>query len=785
MVNALRLILELTLKYIKLKNTGFLLIFAFLIHFSARTFAQSNPSIIPQPVNFQSKPGSFTVNEETRIKYKHSDKELKKLVSFFKNYIQQISGYELPSGSKKENVIEFKISNATGLGEEGYQLKVSPQKILLEANSAGGIFYGMQSLFQTLPQVRTNAALVIPAMEIFDFPRFKYRGMHLDVSRHFFSAEMVKQYIDLISQYKMNTFHWHLVDDQGWRIEIKKYPELTNKGAWRVDQNHFAWSDRPQAKEGEEATYGGFYTQEQVKDIIEYAALRNVTIIPEIEMPGHVASAIASYPHLSCVQKPQYPLTGGNYTGMASNYCAGNEEVFTFLEDVLDEVTALFPSKYIHIGGDEVDKNPWTNCARCQARIKTEGLKDEEELQSYFIQRIEKYLIGKDRKIIGWDEILEGGLAPEATVMSWRGEAGGIAAAKMKHDVIMTPGNPVYFDQYQSGPEGEPLAIGGFNTLKEVYHYEPIPVELSADEAKHVLGAQANLWTEYISTAEHVEYMILPRMPALAEVVWSQKESRNWDDFSRRLQYHFKAYGQKGLHHSPGNYTVDIRPGSQNGKLAVTLTTEAMNGFVYYTLDGSDPSLESSKYQSPVSIDSSVVLKAVTVLNGRVMGVKPAQQSFAVHKAIGKNVEYVNPISRFYQADGPNTLTDGVKGTNSVTKFWHGISGSDLIATIDLSEEKVVKQISAGFLQNYGDWIFMPSQVKFETSLDGKTFKEAKIVNNSVSPEEKSALQNYTADFPEQKARYIRVSAKNGVLPASHGSAGKPAWVFADEIVVK
>jgi hexosaminidase len=767
-----------------MKTTGKILILAFVILTPFGTLAQTNPSIIPQPVNFHAKSGTFRIDETTRLKYKRSDKALRKLASFFSAYIGQISAYELSRGSKK-NVIELKVSNNVDLGDEGYKLNVSPERILLEANKPAGIFYGMQSIFQTLPQIRTNAALEIPAMEIIDFPRFKYRGMHLDVSRHFFSAEMVKEYIDLISQYKMNTFHWHLVDDQGWRIEIKRYPKLTQAGAWRVDQTHLTWGQRPQAKIGEEATYGGFYTHEQVKDIIKYASLRNVTIIPEIEMPGHVASAIASYPNLSCVQKPQLPLTGGNYSGMSSNYCAGNEEVFTFLEGVLDEVAALFPSKYIHVGGDEVDKTSWKTCSRCQSRMKAEGLKNEEELQSYFIRRIEKYLISKDRKMIGWDEILEGGLAPEATVMSWRGEAGGIAAAKMKHDVIMTPGNPVYFDHYQGGPEGEPLAIGGFNTLKRVYNYEPVPKELSKEETKYVLGAQANLWTEYVSTSEHVEYMILPRMPALAEVVWSQKESKNWEDFNRRLKYHLKAYGQKGLHYSPGNFTVDIKPVSQDGKLAVVLSTEAMDGQVYYTLDGSEPSLQSVKYQSPVSIDSSVVLKAVSALNGRVMGVRSAEQSFAIHKAIGKNVQYSSPVSRFYQADGPNSLTDGVKGTTSVTRFWHGISGKDLIATIDLSEETMVKQISMGCLQNYSDWIFMPSQVKFETSIDGKTFKEVKIVTNPVPQDRKAAIQDFVADFPEHGVRYIRVSAKNGVLPAGHSGEGKPAWIFADEITAR
>lgn len=748
--------------------------------------AQQKVNIIPKPVNLVIQDGSFSIDANTSVRFDKKNSDLQATAKFLAAYVHTISGYELKMNNKKSTKnIDLKIENTANIGDEGYMLNVSPSAITIRANTKAGVFYGLQSIIQTLPPVRTNAALTVPCMQVTDYPRFKWRGMHLDVSRHFFSPELVKEYINLIAQYKMNTFHWHLVDDQGWRIEIKKYPKLTEVGAWRVDQNDKAWGDRPQAKAGEKPTYGGYYTQEQIKDIVAYAAVRNVTVVPEIEMPGHVASAVASYPHLSCTQQAQLPMTGGNYTNMSSNYCAGNDSVFTFLEDVLTEVVDLFPSKYIHIGGDELDKGPWKKCARCQARIKTENLKNEEELQSYFIARIEKFLISKNRKMIGWDEILEGGLAPEATVMSWRGEAGGIEAAKMKHDVIMTPGNPVYFDHYQAGPEGEPQAFGGFNTLKKVYNYEPIPKELNADEAKFVLGAQANLWTESIVTAEHVEYMILPRMPALAEVVWSPKESRNWGDFNERIQSHFKGYGQKGLRYCPGNFTIDIKPSSQSGKLSVALSTEAYKGEIYYTTDGSNPTISSSDYTGPINIDSSVVIKAVTVLNGNVMGVKPAEQAFIMHKAIGRDVVYSNPISTSYLADGPNSLTDGVRGTKTVNKYWHGISGKDLIATIDLGAEQEIKSISLGCLQNYSDWIFLPQEVKFEVSADGKNFKEAKVVANNVSVYEKSTLKSFKAELLKQKVRYVRVSAKNGVCPPNHPGAGKPAWIFADELVVE
>jgi len=504
-------------------------------------------------------------------------------------------------------------------------------------------------------------------------------------------------------------------------------------------------------------------------------------------MPVHVASAIASYPFLRCAQQPQLPLTGGNYTNMSSNYCAGNDSVFHFVENVLTEVIQLFPSKYIHIGGDEVDKTAWQKCAKCQQRIRTEKLKDEEELQSYFIKRIEQFVSSKKRKIIGWDEILEGGLAPGATVMSWRGEAGGIAAAKMNHDVVMTPGNPVYFDHYQGDPASEPVAIGGFNTLKKVYHYEPLPKELNEQEASHVLGAQANLWTEYVTTPKQVEYMVLPRMLALSEVLWSPKQSKDWAGFNERLQQHFKGFDQKGLNYSKGNFKVEIKPILKEGKLFATLSTEAYKGQIYYTTNGSLPSLQSQLYESPVEINSSVTIKAASVMNGEVKSLLPAEQSFALHKAIGKKVNYTHPISRYYMADGPNSLTDGIKGTTTINQFWHGIAAKDLIAVVDLEEEKNIQLLSLGCLQNYNDWIMMPEWVKFEVSLDGTNFTEIKTVANPVSQQEKKALiNNFTASFPSMKARFVRVTAKVlNQLPKGHSGEGKPAWIFADEFIVE
>lgn len=589
--------------------------------------AQQAVSIIPAPVSMLKEEGNFTIDTNTAIIFPVKEKELFQAAQFFNGFIRNISGYSLPLNTEKEKSVSLEIKPTKKIGDEGYLLEVSPGSIKITANKKEGILYGMQSLFQTLPQIRTNAALTIPCIKITDYPRFKWRGMHLDVSRHFFSPEMIKEYIDLMAAYKFNTFHWHLCDAQGWRLEIKRYPKLTSIGAWRPERRGINWREVEPAKEGETANYGGYYTQQQVQEIVAYAKERNITIVPEIEMPGHSAAALAAYPELSCTRQPQRVPTGRVRAGaQQNNYCAGNDSVFSFLENVLTEVMQLFPSEYIHVGGDEVNKTSWENCPKCQALKKKLGLKDENELQSYFIQRIEKFLTAHHRKLIGWDEILEGGLAPEAAVMSWRGEAGGIQAAKIHHKVVMSPGKPLYFDKYQAGPFGEPPAIGGFNTAKMVYDYDPVPGELSKKGSRYILGAQANVWTEFISTREHLEYMILPRMLALSEVVWTPPAKKNYTDFYYRLQNHFKTFDEKGYHYCRGNFNVAIKSSEQDGKLLVSLSSEIPDASIYYTTDGSEPDVGSFKYENPFIVDSSVSIKAVTVVNGKVMNKKPSEQ---------------------------------------------------------------------------------------------------------------------------------------------------------------
>lgn len=761
--------------------------------------AQQPVNIIPQPVSIQYQQGNFILSANTSIQYTVQQKDLKFAAEYLNAQVKNNIGIALPVNASRPTTIQLSIEKIASIGDEGYKMEILPGKITIKGNSKTGIAYGIQSLLQLFPVSNANSKIEIACMSITDYPRFKYRGMHLDVGRHFYPVSFVKKYIDFLATYKFNYFHWHLTEDQGWRIEIKKYPELTMKGAYR---NGTIVGGYP-GTNNSNLRYGGFYTQEEIKEVVAYAAQRNITVVPEIELPGHSSAAIAAYPWLSCFpDKPTaMPANASAMSKLLQSqgeiktvqetwgvfddiFCAGKDSTFMFLQNVLDEVLQLFPSKYIHVGGDEAPKKHWEKCPRCQARMKSEGLKDEHELQSYFIQRMEKYLNKKGRTLIGWDEILEGGLAPNAIVMSWRGEAGGIEAAKQNHDVIMTPGNPVYFDHYQGDPASEPVGIGGFNTLKKVYDYDPVPKELNKQQAKHILGAQANLWTEYVPTTQHVEYMVLPRMLALSEVVWSPKENKNWNSFNERLQPHFRAFEQKGWNYSKGNFKAGIKPESQNGQLLVTLSTEAYKGKVVYTTDNSIPTLQSKYYTEPIAINSSTTLKASVLVDGKIMSAVPAQQNFVMHKAIGRNVTYTNPVSKYYMADGPKSLTDGVRGSNAVGKYWHGFSAKDMIATIDLSEMKNIQSIALGCLQNYSDWIFLPQFVKFETSVNGTDFEEVQTVNTPISINERTAQYDFKATFSTKAVRFVRVTAKNNLCPPGHSGEGKPGWIFADEIIV-
>lgn len=483
-------------------------------------------SIIPKPVRADWRQGNFVISRSTVLVASSPAEE--KSAAFLNDYLSRFYGFRLKTATQPAtNYISLHTSTSVPPAREGqYTLQVNPQSVSISGSTGQGTFYGVQTLIQLLP-VQVSNSLKIPAVSIEDYPRFQYRGLMLDAGRHFFPVSFVKKYIDFIALHKLNYFHWHLTEDQGWRIEIKKYPKLTETGSCRDGTiiGHYPGTGN------DNIHYCGFYTQDEIREVVQYAADRFITVVPEIEMPGHSSAALASYPYLGCTGGPyQVKQTWGVFKDV---YCAGNDSTFQFLQDVLDEVFTLFPSKFIHIGGDECPKDSWKACPKCQQRIKDNNLKDERELQSYFVQRIEKYINSKGRTMIGWDEILEGGLAPNATVMSWRGEDGGIAAAKDHHDVIMTPGKFVYLDHAQTKNE-DSVTIGGYLPLQTVYGYEPIPQVLSPEESKYILGAQGNVWTEYMGNPAKVEYMIFPRLSALSEVLWSPKEQRDWQDFSEK-----------------------------------------------------------------------------------------------------------------------------------------------------------------------------------------------------------------------------------------------------------
>lgn len=582
-------------------------------HGAAKEPVPAGPWIVPRPAKMQVGSGSFELGPKTRIVLDSQSADAQEVGEFLAAKLRRSTGYPLDirpaAGQIPGDAILLRTwDNLSKLGKEGYQLSAFKNGVKIEAAAPAGLFYGVQTLLQLLPAEVEFGRKVegvtwsIPFLKIEDRPRFVWRGAHLDVGRHFFPKEFIKKYIDLLAMYKMNTFHWHLTEDQGWRIEIKKHPRLTEVGAWR----------RESMDDG--VPHGGFYTQDDIREVVAYAKKRFITIVPEIEMPGHCQAALSAYPELSCSGGPF--KVGTEWGVIYDVYCAGDEKTFEFLQDVLTEVIDLFPSEFVHIGGDEVPKLRWQNCTRCQERIEDEGLKGEDELQSYFIKRIEKFLTSKGKKLVGWDEILEGGLAPNATVMSWRGTAGGIAAAESGHDVVMSPTSHCYFDYYQ-GLFDEPQGIGGFLPIDKVYSYEPVPAGLAPERAGHILGAQANIWTEYLTDSAQVEYMLMPRLLALSETLWSEKNLRSFADFSRRIvpQYDRLAAAAVNFRLPP----PDGLGGKQliSGPTQVKIYPPFPGAEVRFTTDGTDPTRESPLLaEVPLEVRDSAVVKARTVLPG-------------------------------------------------------------------------------------------------------------------------------------------------------------------------
>lgn len=758
-------------------------------------------SIIPQPVSLQTKPGKFILSKKTVLAAK--DDEDRRIASFFNDYLQMVYGFKLDVDRQEgKDYIRFTTKKfIQAPGKDAYTLDVIADGVTISGDTYAGTFYGMQTLIQLLPvenfKLQTasrsfGTKFEIPLVSVQDYPRFTYRGMHLDVCRHFFPVEFVKKYIDYIALHKMNYFHWHLTDDQGWRIEIKKYPELTGVGAWR----NGTIIGRYPGTGNDNIRYGGFYTQDQIREIVKYAAERYITVVPEIEMPGHSSAAIASYPWLSCFPEeetviPTHPSEASkNLHGKKVQetwgvfediFCAGKDSTFMFLENVLDEVLALFPSRYIHVGGDEAPKTHWKRCARCQARIKAEGLKDEHELQSYFIHRIEKYLNSKGRILIGWDEILEGGLAPNAWVMSWRGEQGGIDAARQNHNVIMTPGDYVYLDHSQTKNE-DSIVIGGYTPVEEVYGYEPVPKELTGGKAKFVQGAQGNVWTEYMAYPSKVEYQIFPRMSALSEVLWSPKEKRNWADFEKRLMVQFKRYNLWKANYSKAYFdiSVSLLPASNFAGIQLKIQPRDKGGAVYYENIGKQKAL---KYNHPVILKQTGNILVTYLRNNQIVNKVPLSVHF--NKATGKKASVkIKPTDKYPGQGGAFSLVNGVYSHKGLSyPDWLGWIGDDMEATIDLGNKTSFDSVRMHTLDQNGSWIYLPQYVEVLVSNDGKKFisveKSSKFVPDTLT------MGWITVAVPKQSARYVKVIAKNyGLIPDGKPGGGNKAWLFADEIQV-
>ena len=591
-----------------MKKLFLLFLFASLCACQSEAPRELPTAIIPAPQQLSRPNGNYKIPSNPRVYVQ--DEEAKRIIQLFLD-AANIEAEFIDEQTKSDwQILIADDENATN-SKEAYELNIYSNAILLKANSHAGLFYGVQSLLQLLPA--NEFAQYLPLLSITDSPAFTWRGMHLDVARHFFPVDFIKKYLDMMAMYKMNRFHWHLTEDQGWRIEIKKYPLLTEKGAWRDETLIGHYSDQPHQFDGKR--YGGFYTQEQVKEIVAYAAERYITVVPEIEMPGHATAALYAYPEFANDDGPDKVAT---LWGVFDDIFSPEEKTFVFLEDVLNEVMDLFPGEYIHIGGDEAPKVKWKESQYAQELIKREGLADEFELQSWFIRRVEKIINARGKKLLGWDEILEGGLSPTATVMSWRGEAGGIEAAKHGNDVIMTPGFALYFDHYQGDPQFEPTAIGGLTTLADVYNYHPLPAELTTEEQSHILGAQANVWTEYIPTTDHVEYMVFPRMLALSEVVWSGAAKKNYEDFQSRLTHHLPLLDAKDINYRlPEPMGLGVNAVQMESSFELKLSSVLPNAEIRYTLDGTVPDKTSTLYSGPVKIeipiDASLKVTAIAI----------------------------------------------------------------------------------------------------------------------------------------------------------------------------
>ena len=748
----------------------------------------ANYRVVPLPQEINMKTGQgFTLNAQTRIAYPQGNETLKRDAQLLAEYLQTATRIRpaLTTEMAGQNVIALSVG-LNHANTEAYRLTVNKDRIVIAGASAAGTFYGIQTLRKAIPQTRAQP-FTFPAVEITDYPRFGYRGAMLDVARHFFNVDEVKTFIDMLALHNINRFHWHLTDDQGWRIEIKKYPLLTQVSAFRketvIGRNTGQFDGKP---------HGGFYTQEQAREIVKYAADRHIMVIPEVDMPGHMVAALAAYPQLGCTGGPYEVLKSW---GVAHDVlCAGNPQTLTFAKDVLTEVMNVFPGEYINIGGDECPKTSWEKCPRCQARIKAEGLKAdgkhsaEERLQSYFMSEMARFITAHGRRVAGWDEILEGGIAPNATVLSWRGMEGGVEAARLGHDAVMCPVSHLYLDYYPTKDrEQEPLAFNGFIPIEKTYDFNPVSPELTPQQAQHIIGVQANLWTEYMDNFPHVQYMALPRLAAACEVQWTMPEKKNFDDFANRIPQLLSLYDKLHYRYGKHLFNVDIRVKGASRGHAVQVELAARKGAqIHYTLDGSKPTKASPLYAAPFEVDRSCLLRAIAVYPG--FTTQESTEKLVVSKATMCPVKFnVAPAAK-YAGDSPCELTNGLQGNLLFNSGrWVGWCDNDLDLTIDLGKEMEVRQFSIRTLVSPSQWIMPHRGLYIWISTDGKYFEDIYDLPADPMPADKADYidtDNVLLPMP-QKARYVRFKLlSERKMPAWHPNAGKSAWVFVDEITI-
>jgi len=755
---------------------------------SEKRTLNSDYEIIPKPLDVNCKgDASFLLKDGVAVIYPENNRKMQDNAEFLVDYVERQTGVKLTShaGMPVDGAICLTLDLSDD-NAEAYKLIVNDKRVCISGASEAGVFYGIQTLRKSLP-VAQDINVNLSAVEIYDKPRFAYRGAMLDVARHFYTVDEVKTFIDMLALHNINRFHWHLTDDQGWRIEIKKYPKLMSVASERKETVVGRWYSG--IYDGK--PYGGYYTQDELRDVIDYAAKRHITIIPEVDLPGHMQAALTAYPELGC--------TGGPYEvrtiwGVSQDVlCVGNDFTLQFVKDVLSEVADIFPSEYIHIGGDECPKVRWEKCPKCQERIKSLGLKSdakhtkEQRLQSYMIQEAAKYLKEKGKRIIGWTEILEGGLVPDATLMSWIGESGGIEAAHQHHDVIMTPNTYLYFDYYQSKKvEDEPLAIGGYLPIEKTYNYEPMPKELTKEEQQYIKGVQANLWTEYIPVFSQVQYMVLPRLGAAAEVQWTDPSKKDYKDFLRRVPHLVAVYDCYGWNCATHVYdvNVDMKADTVNHVLNVQLSTMADDP-IYYTLDGQDPTEKSLKYTKPFTIDQSVVLKTMAVHPDRTS--KISVDTIRFNKATLKPVVLLQPNESRFSPDGPVVLVDGRNGNHSFdTGAWLTVAGNDLEAVINMQAETILNSASVHVYVRKDAWLFDARGFSVSVSSDNKNYKEvASQEYKQMQESDSDGIIEHELSFDPCKATYVKIKViSEKSMPDWHWDAGKVPFLLVDEIIL-